>query len=102
MRTIPLDPSLPPAGLGAKGGYDLTLPPSVAARLEAEIPAPPRFEGRRFPSIEAALADGPKFFAELMAATGSDDGREIVLALEALRAQGRLTRDPAEGRYSLK
>jgi len=36
-----------------------------------------------------------------MAAVGSDDGREIVLELEELRRQGRLTRDPAEGRYSL-
>ncbi len=102
FRTIPLDPSLPPQGLGAKGGYDLTLPASVAARIEAEIPEPPHLEGARFPSIEAALADGPKFFAELMAALGSDDGREIVRALEELRAQGRLARDSTEGRYSLK
>jgi hypothetical protein len=36
-----------------------------------------------------------------MAAVGSDDGREIVLALEALRKQGRLKRETAEGRYSL-
>ena len=102
FRTIPLDPSLSPAGLGAKGGYDLTLPGNVAARIEAEIPEPPRFAGKRFASIEAALADGPKFFADLMAATGSDDGREIVLALEELRRQGRLAREAAEGRYSLK
>jgi hypothetical protein len=36
-----------------------------------------------------------------MAAVGSDDGREIVLELETLRQQGRLERDPSEGRYSL-
>jgi hypothetical protein len=36
-----------------------------------------------------------------MAALGSDDGREIVLALEELHRQGRLKRDPSEGRYSL-
>ena len=36
-----------------------------------------------------------------MTAVGSDDGREIVLALEDLHRQGRLKRDPAEGRYSL-
>jgi hypothetical protein len=47
------------------------------------------------------LRDGPKYFEHLMAAIGSDDGREIVLALEGLRNQGRLQRDPAEGRYSL-
>jgi 2,5-furandicarboxylate decarboxylase 1 len=101
FRTIPLDPSLEGAALGAKGGYDLTMPPATAARLEAEIPEPPHFKGARFASVEAALADGPKFFEDLMAAVGSDDGREIVLALEELRRQGRLARDPAEGRYSL-
>jgi hypothetical protein len=47
------------------------------------------------------VRDGPKFFEDLMAAVGSDDGREIVLELEALRRQGRLARDPSEGRYSL-
>ena len=36
-----------------------------------------------------------------MTALGSNDGREIVLALDALRQKGRLKRDPAEGRYSL-
>ena len=58
-------------------------------------------KARRFESVEAALRDGPKFFENLMAALGSDDGREIVLALEELHRQGRLRRDPAEGRYSL-
>ena len=79
----------------------MTMPPGTAARLEAEIPQPPRFAGARFAGVEAALRDGPKFFEDLMAAVGSDDGREIVLELEALRRQGRLERDPSEGRYSL-
>ena len=77
------------------------MPPGAAARLEAEIPQPPRFAGARFASIEAALQDGPKFFEDLMAAVGSYDGREIVLELEALRRQNRLERDPSEGRYRL-
>jgi 3-polyprenyl-4-hydroxybenzoate decarboxylase len=101
FRTIPLDPSLAEGGLGSKGGYDLTMPAAARAGLEAQIPEPPKFEGARFASLEAALSDGPKFFEELMAALGSDDGREIVLALEALRLRGRLKRDPAQGRYSL-
>ena len=50
-------------------------------------------------AVQAALADGPKFFAELMAAVGSRDGREIVRELEAMRRAGQLWRD-AEGRYS--
>jgi hypothetical protein len=66
-----------------------------------KVPAPPTFKGKRFPSIEAALADGPKFFEELMAATGSRDGREIVRALEALRGKTALDRD-ADGRYFFK
>jgi len=49
-------------------------------------------------SLAAALADGPKFFVELMSARGSRDGREIVRELDALRARGTLERD-AEGRY---
>jgi UbiD family decarboxylase len=102
FRTLPLDPSLGDAATGAKAGYDLTLAFGVGRKLEQEIPQPPRFEGERFASVEAALRDGPKFFENLMAALGSDDGRDIVLALEALYKQGRLKRDPADGRYTLR
>jgi 2,5-furandicarboxylate decarboxylase 1 len=100
FRALPLDPSLAGARTGAKAGFDLTLPFGEAASIEHRIPEPPRLEGKRFASLEAALADGPKRFEELMAATGSRDGREIVVALEALRNSGRLTRD-GEGRYVL-
>jgi UbiD family decarboxylase len=98
MRTLPLDPSLGASRTGAKAGFDLTWPFGTAARLEARVPEPPRFAGRRFASVEAALADGPKYFEELMAATGSRDGREIVRELEALRSRATLDRD-GEGRY---
>jgi UbiD family decarboxylase len=102
FRTIPLDPSLESHGsLGAKAGYDLTMPIGSQKKLESEIPAPPHYQGARFASVEAALRDGPKFFEDMMTALGSGDGREIVLELEALRQKGRLKRDPAEGRYSL-
>src|SRR4029077_19174708 len=80
---------------------DLTMPPGAAKGLEAEIPKPPAFHGARFASVEAALRDGPKFFAELMAAVGSHDGRDVVLVLEALRDQGHLHRDSGDGRYGL-
>ena len=99
MRTLPLDPSLISGRTGAKAGFDLTWPFGSGARLETRVPEPPRFQGRRFPSVEAALAHGPKFFEELMAAVGSRDGREIVLALDALRQNG-LERDD-EGRYCI-
>jgi 3-polyprenyl-4-hydroxybenzoate decarboxylase len=98
MRTLPLDPSLTSGRVGAKAGYDLTWPFGTGDRIEARVPAPPRFESRRFGSIEAALADGPKYFEDLMAAVGSRDGREVVLALEALRDKARIDRD-GDGRY---
>jgi UbiD family decarboxylase len=102
FRTLPLDPSLgDDVVTGAKAGYDLTLPVGGSRKLEAQVPEPPRFEGARFGSVEAALKDGPKFFENLMAAVGSEDGREIVLELEALRRKGRLRRDEHDGRYSL-
>jgi 2,5-furandicarboxylate decarboxylase 1 len=101
MRTLPLDPSLSDGGrTGSKAGFDLTWPFGAGSRLETRVPEPPRFAGERFPSVEAALAHGPKFFAELMAAVGSRDGREVVLAVDALRQKG-LDRD-AEGRYFIK
>jgi UbiD family decarboxylase len=101
MRTVPIDPSLMGSRVGAKAGFDLTWPPGAASRLEMRVPEPPRLAGKRFPSIEAALADGPKFFEELMGAVGSRDGREIVRELEALRAKVALDRD-ADGRYLIK
>jgi 2,5-furandicarboxylate decarboxylase 1 len=101
MRTVPIDPSLMGSRIGAKAGFDLTWPLGAAAKLEMRVPEPPRVAGKRFPSLEAALADGPKFFEDLMSAVGSRDGREIVRALETLRAKAALDRD-AEGRYFIK
>jgi 3-polyprenyl-4-hydroxybenzoate decarboxylase len=101
MRTVPIDPSLMGSKVGAKAGFDLTWPVGAAAKLELKVPEPPRYQGKRFASIEAALADGPKFFEDLMAAVGSRDGREIVRTLDGLRTNATLDRD-AEGRYSLK
>jgi 2,5-furandicarboxylate decarboxylase 1 len=79
----------------------LTWPFGTGSRLEARVAAAPVYDGRRFQSIDAALADGPKFFAQLMSAIGSRDGREIVRHLDALRTAGTLERD-AEGRYAVK
>jgi 3-polyprenyl-4-hydroxybenzoate decarboxylase len=102
FRTLPLDPSLDAsASGGGKAGYDLTLPLGADRKLDAQVPQPPHFAGARFASVEAALADGPKFFEDLMTAVGSDDGREIVLVLDELRRQGRLRRDAGDGRYGL-
>ncbi len=100
MRTLPLDPSIMSGRVGAKAGFDLTWPFGTGDRLQARVPDPPRFEGRRFASVEAALADGPKYFEQLMTAVGSRDGREIVRTLESLRTRNCLDRD-GEGRYLL-
>jgi 2,5-furandicarboxylate decarboxylase 1 len=101
MRTLPLDPSLTSGRVGAKAGFDLTWPFGSGGRLETRVPAPPRFAGERHASLEAALAEGPKSFEQLMTAIGSRDGREIVRALEGLRAKAVLERD-GEGRYFIK
>jgi len=101
MRTLPLDPSITGGRVGAKAGFDLTWPFGAGNRLETRVPEPPRFEGRRFASIAAALADGPKYFEQLMTAVGSRDGREIVRELEVLRTRMDLDRD-GEGRYFVK
>lgn len=98
FQPMPLDPSLRGRAKASKAGFDLTVPPGEKKGIDARTPEPPRYEGRRFDSLEAALIDGPKFFIELMSARGSRDGREIVRELEALRAARGLERD-AEGRY---
>jgi UbiD family decarboxylase len=97
MRALPLDPSLQ-GRLGAKAGFDLTLSVEAGNPL-ATMPVAPDYQGGVFPSVKAALKDGPKFFQELMAAMGSDDGREVVLAIDELRPLG-ISRD-AHGRYVL-
>ena len=98
FRGMPLDPSLAGARTGSKAGFDLTLAFGERKGIESRLPAPPHYDGKRYGSLPAALADGPKFFVELMSALGTHDGREIVRELEQLRAGGRLERD-AEGRY---
>ncbi|CAG9170903.1 Ferulic acid decarboxylase 1 [Cupriavidus laharis] len=101
MRAMPLDPSLHGAHQTAKAGFDLTLPllrPGEVRSLEHRVPTPPAYAGARFDSLEAALADGPKHFVDLMAATGTRDGREIVRWLEDIARTRTLLRDD-EGRY---
>jgi len=101
MRTLPLDPSLRGERVGTKAGFDCTMPVEMGRSLEARVPQPPVLAGERFASIEAALAAGPKTYAELMAAIGTRDGREIFAIFDALRADNRLGRDPA-GRWMLR
>lgn len=100
-RAVPLDPSLQGSRAGAKAGFDLTRPFGQAGAQEWQVPDPPVFAASRSMTVEEALQESPKFFRELMEATGSDDGREIVRALEPFYAAGRLER-MTDGRYALK
>ncbi|MDM0032045.1 UbiD family decarboxylase [Variovorax sp. J22P271] len=106
MRAMPLDPSLRGARAGSKLGFDLTLPllaPGEQRSMEYLVPTPPQVAPADAPvrSPEVALAEGAKTFAELMRATGSRDGRELVRWLESQGAEGRLDRDD-RGRWRLR
>jgi len=101
MRGMTMDPSLEGRRTGAKAGFDCTK----AFGRNGEIPlagsAAKSFKGpARFQNVEQALAAAPMFFADLVEALGSDDGREVAVALDALRQAGRLGRD-RDGRYHL-
>jgi UbiD family decarboxylase len=103
FRASPLDPALEPGEkVSSKAGFDLTLPFGTERSIELSLPDPPTFAGKPFASVREALAHGPKYFEELMAAIGSTDGRDVVRTLEELRSEGVLVREATEGRYSLK
>ncbi|MGA2396270.1 MAG: UbiD family decarboxylase [Candidatus Lustribacter sp.] len=102
-RVSPLDPSLPEGiRVGSKSGYDMTLPFGGDRGFELSLPEVPAYTGPRFPSVRAALEDGPKYFEALMVAIGTADGRDVVRMLDELRQEGVLGRETAEGRYHLK
>jgi UbiD family decarboxylase len=100
MRAVPLDPSLRGSRTGAKAGFDLTFP-FGADRHESHIPAPPRFGPSRGLTVRQALDAGPQTFRDLMEATGSRDGREVLLALDEVRRDVGLERLP-DGAYRLR
>jgi 2,5-furandicarboxylate decarboxylase 1 len=84
-----------------KAGFDLTGP-ITRTGVEAKVVSAPVIEPTpRFETIEQALGARPMHFTELMAALGSKDGREIVLALDRLREQGLLERGE-NGEWGLK
>ena len=59
------------------------------------------FSGQaRYQTVQQALEAEPHFFTHLMEAVGSRDGREVAVALDELRLQGKLGRD-SDGRYHL-
>ena len=101
FRAMPLDPSLQEAKTTAKVGFDLTLPfqfGDAERSMIHRVPKAPTYSGKKFNSLEDALADGPKFFQELMSAISSTDGREIIRWLEDHTTLKKIQRDN-QGRY---
>ncbi len=97
------DPTASKDGTVAKIGFDLTMLPEQREDFEFRraggftvSTAPARYQ-----TVRQALEAGPLFFSQLMAAVGSKDGREIAVALDALRAEGILTR-LKHGEWTLK
>jgi hypothetical protein len=81
-------------------GFDLTFAFGRRDALALTVPEPPESGTARFQTVREALQSGPMMFGQIMAALGSDDGREIVLHLDELRREGVLTRLD-EGAYAL-
>jgi hypothetical protein len=96
-----MDPSLNGRRTGAKSGFDCTKPFGRDGEIPLVRCAAKVFNGpARFQTVEQALASAPMFYADVVEAIGSDDGREIACALDELRQKGRLGRD-RDGRYHL-
>ena len=101
MMGMTMDPSLNGRRIGAKAGFDCTRPFGRAGDIPLTRSAARVFAGpARFQSVEAALAAGPLFYADIVEGIGSDDGREVAATLDQLRQAGRLARD-RDGRYYL-
>jgi UbiD family decarboxylase len=101
MLGMTMDPSLNGRRTGAKAGFDCTKPFGRDGEIPLTRSAAKVFKRTaRFQTVEQALASAPMFYADIVEATGSDDGREVACALDQLRQDGRLGRD-RDGRYHL-
>ena len=97
-----MDPTMDEDGTLTKAGFDLTLPrglPDTVDRRRARAATITR-SGRNI-DVRTALAGGPLYFAALVEAVGSDDGRDVALALDEMRQLGILTRLP-DGEWALQ
>ena len=102
MMGMTMDPSLNGRRTGAKAGFDCTKPFGRDGEIPLTRSGAKVFKGpARFQTVERALESGPMFYADIVEAIGSDDGREVACALDALRQDGRLCRD-RDGRYHLQ
>jgi UbiD family decarboxylase len=101
FRAVPLDPSLAGSRTGAKAGFDLTFPFGWNRETDFRVPEAPKLAPRPRQSVRQALESGPKSFRELMEAMGSRDGRDVVIALDAVRQELGLDRTK-DGKYQIK
>lgn len=87
------DPTADDADGVAKIGFDLVAPYGNEDDIETWRPNEAVVTpNSTVMAVREALAEGPKYFTELLAATGSDDGRELVLELDEIRQSGKLGR----------
>jgi len=101
MLGMTMDPSLNGRRTGAKSGFDCTKPFGRDGQVPLMRAAAKVFKGpARYQTVEQALAAKPMFYADIVEALGSEDGREIACALDELRQSGRLSRD-RDGCYHL-
>src|SRR5579863_3091964 len=97
-----MDPSLNGRRTGAKSGFDCTKPFGRDGQIPMTRCASRVFKGpARYQNVEQALSASPMFYADIVDALGSDDGREVACALDELRQAGKLGRD-RDGRYHLQ
>jgi len=97
-----MDPTMEKGDVMTKAGFDLTVPFGRPDRIDNWVAEAPRFgRPQRFRTVREALASGPMYFAHLMEAVGSRDGREVALDLDQLREEGILTR-LENGEWTLK
>jgi 3-polyprenyl-4-hydroxybenzoate decarboxylase len=95
---LSMDPAINEQGKQTKGGFDMTAPFPVPPRVESLRSDAPGLDAAsasaRCGSVRECLEGGPRYFIEIMRALGSRDGREVVLGIEKLRAEGALARTP--------
>jgi 3-polyprenyl-4-hydroxybenzoate decarboxylase len=102
MLGMTMDPSLNGRRTGAKSGFDCTKPFGRDGQIPLTRCAAKVFKGpARYQTVEQALSSSPMFYADIVEALGSEDGREVACALDELRQSGKLGRD-RDGRYHLR
>ena len=97
-----MNPTVGEDGTMTKAGFDLTAPSSTG--IEIRVARASHFEAGtpRYRTVCQALESGPMYFAQIIEALGSDDGREIALELNRLREEGVLIRVENGGEWSLR